>query len=87
MYKIELARKAAKFYKKCDTITAKRLNFAFSKLSKDPFRDYNIKQLSGKLEGSLRLRLGDIRIIYSVDDRNKIVYIEVVDFRGDVYKT
>lgn len=86
MFKIELSRKAAKFYQKADNVTLKRLNLAFSKLSEDPFRHYNIKKLSGELEGSFRLRLGGLRIIYSIDDNRKIVYIEIIGFRGDVYK-
>ena len=86
MFKIELSRKAAKFYQKADNVTLKRLNLAFSKLSEDPFRQFNIKKLSGELEGGFRLRLGNMRIIYSVDDNKKVVYIEVIGFRGDVYK-
>jgi mRNA interferase RelE/StbE len=86
MFKIELSRKAAKFYQKADIVTLKRLNLAFLKLSEDPFRHHNIKKLSGELEGSFRLRLGSIRIIYSADDKRKIVYIEVIGSRGDVYK-
>ena len=86
MHKIELSRKAAKFYQKADSITVKRLNFAFSKLSEDPFTHYNIKRLSGELEGSLRLRVGGMRIVYSVDQKSQTVYIEVIGFRGDVYK-
>jgi len=31
MYKIELSRKAAKFYKKVDAVTVKRLNLVFAK--------------------------------------------------------
>ncbi len=38
------------------------------------------------MAGSYRLRIGNIRIIYSGDDSIKIVYIEVIGFRGDVYK-
>lgn len=87
MYKIELSRKAAKFYQKADTKIVKRLNLAFSKLSEDPFRKYNIKNLSGDLKGSYRLRIGDMRIIYSVDEGKNIIYIEVIGFRGDIYKT
>ena len=87
MYKIELSRKAAKFYQKADTVTAKRLNLAFSRLAEDPFQQYNIKKLSGELKGSYRLRLGDMRIIYSVDEAKNIVYIEVIGFRGDIYKS
>jgi mRNA interferase RelE/StbE len=86
MYSIELSRKAAKFYQKAENVTLKRLNLAFSKLSEDPFRHFNIRKLSGELEGSFRLRLGTMRIIYSVDDKKKVVYIEVIGFRGDVYK-
>ena len=86
MYEIELAKKAAKFYQKADTPTVRRLNAAFDRLAEDPFHHYNIKPLSGELEGSYRLRIGNIRIIYSVDDTIKIVYIEVIGFRGDVYK-
>jgi mRNA interferase RelE/StbE len=87
MYKIELSRQAAKFYQKTDTVTARRLNLAFAKLSENPCSHYNIKRLTGELKGSFRLRAGDIRIIYSVDDKTKIVYIEVIRPRGDVYKT
>ena len=87
MFKIELSRKAAKFYQKADTVTAKRLNLAFSRLTEDPFLQYNIKKLSGELKGSYRLRLGDMRIIYSVDEAKNIVYIEVIGFRGDIYKS
>ncbi|ADH86533.1 type II toxin-antitoxin system RelE family toxin [Desulfurivibrio alkaliphilus] len=86
MYEIELSRKATKFYQKTDTTTARRLNIAFDQLAADPFHHYNIKPLSGELQGSYRLRIGGIRIIYSVDDTIKVVYIEVVGFRGDVYK-
>jgi len=47
---------------------------------------FNIKKLSGELKGSYRLRTGDMRIIYSVDEEQNIVYIEVIGFRGDIYK-
>ncbi len=32
------------------------------------------------------MRIGNIRVIYSIDDTIKIVYMEVIGFRGDVYK-
>ena len=86
MYKIELAGKAAKFYQKADTITTRRLNLAFEKLSENPFGHHNIKRLSSELAGSFRLKMGNIRIIYSVDNKNRIIYIEVIGWRGDVYK-
>jgi mRNA interferase RelE/StbE len=86
MYEIEFSRKAAKFYQKVDTTTVRRLNAALSILAEDPFSHYSIKRLSGELKGSYRIRIGGIRIVYSVDESQKIVYIEVIGFRGDVYK-
>ncbi|MFP7753856.1 type II toxin-antitoxin system RelE family toxin [Thermodesulfobacteriota bacterium B35] len=86
MYEIELSRKAARFYQKIDTPTVRRLNAAFDRLAEDPLHHYNIKRLSGALHGSYRLRIGNLRIIYSVDEKSRIVYIEVIGFRGDVYK-
>ena len=86
MYEIELSKKAAKFYRKADAATARRLNAAFDRLAEDPLRHYSIKPLSGHLQGSYRMRIGNIRVIYSVDDAVRIVSIEVIGFRGDVYK-
>jgi mRNA interferase RelE/StbE len=86
MYRIEFARKAAKFYKRVDAITAKRLNKIFKGLEEGPFSQPNTKYLQAELSGSYRIRMGNIRIIYSVNDTNKIVYIEVIGSRGDVYK-
>jgi mRNA interferase RelE/StbE len=87
MYEIRLSRKAAKFYQKADIPTARRLNDAFDRLAYDPHHQPDIKPLSGVLKGSCRLRMGNIRIIYSVDDTLRTVTIEVLGFRGDVYKS
>ena len=86
MYRIEFARKAAKFYKRVNAVTAKRLNNIFKGLEENPFSLPNTKHLQAELSGSYRIRMGNIRIIYSVNDTDKIVYIEVIGFRGDVYK-
>jgi mRNA interferase RelE/StbE len=86
MYEIEFSKKAAKFYQKADTVTVRRLNASLDRLAADPFQQANVKPLTAELQGSYRLRVGNIRIIYSVDDAIKIVYIEVIGFRGDVYK-
>jgi len=86
MYRIEFAKKAAKFYKRTDAVSARRLNHILKRLEDNPFNLPNIKHLQAELAGSYRIRIGNIRIIYSVDDAHKIVYIEVIGFRGDVYK-
>jgi len=87
MFDIRLTKKAEKFYQKANASTVRRLNLAFERLSEDPFRPPHIKRLKGELIGSFRLRIGDIRIIYSVDEPDEVVYIEIIGYRGDIYKT
>ena len=56
-------------------------------LQKFDRQDVNIKikKLSGKWEGFYRIRSGKIRIICSFDFKFKIVGIEEIDFRGNIY--
>lgn len=86
MYELRFARKAAKFYQKTDVPTARRLNRIFGMLEENPFGHPGTKQLKGELAGSLRIRIGNVRIIFSVDEEDRIVYIEVIGYRGNVYK-
>ena len=44
------------------------------------------RKLKGKWEGYYRIRKGRIRIILRVDSESKIVFVDMVDFRGSVYK-
>ncbi len=67
MYKVLAHRKALKFYRKLDKKTASRIDTVIERFRKDPFSHKNIKVLSGKFAGSYRYRMGNIRIIYSVD--------------------
>lgn len=44
----------------------------------------DIKKLSG--HNLYRLRVGDYRLLYMVDDEIRLINIENIDNRGDVYK-
>ena len=44
-----------------------------------------IKKLKG-YDDLLRLRVGDYRIIYTVDNGKLIIYVIDIDNRGDIYK-
>ena len=46
----------------------------------------DLKKLEGKWEGYYRLRKGKIRIIFEVNKNEKVLFVERIDFRGDVYK-
>jgi len=86
MFEIEFSRKAEKFYRSADEKTARILNRCFEIIAKEPFYHANIKKLHGEFEGSYRYRSGNLRIIYSVNEEEKVIYIEVITDRGMSYR-
>ena len=79
-YRIEFQKAAVKFLKKQDKKTQTRILQAVKNLPEGS----DIKKLKGY--DLYRLRVGDIRVIYDVKEEVKIVSIESINNRGDVYK-
>ncbi len=46
----------------------------------------DIRKLSGEWKGYYRLRKGKLRIIFEVSKVERFLFVEKIDFRGDVYK-
>ncbi len=51
-----------------------------------PYRRLDIRRLRGDWESFLRLRVGDIRIIFKIDFESKTIYIYHIHYRGSAYK-
>lgn len=81
MYQIIIKKKAKKFIDKLPVNERKRVVSAIERLPNGE----DIKRLKG-YDDLLRLRVGDYRIIYTIDNGKLIVYVIDVDNRGDVYK-
>lgn len=79
-YKIIFEKEAQKFLDKQDRNMRLRLYRAIYKLPQGT----DIKKLKG--HNLYRLRVGDCRIIYSIDDSIRLIDIENINNRGDVYK-
>ncbi len=48
--------------------------------------EMDIKKLRGERKDFLRLRIGDIRIIFKMDTSNSEVRIFAINHRGSIYK-
>ena len=46
----------------------------------------DLRKLSGEWEGYYRLRKGRLRIIFEIDKTDRVLFVDRIDFRGDVYK-
>lgn len=81
MYRIILKKKAKKFIEKLPANERRRLVAEIERLPDGE----DIKKLKG-YDNLLRLRVGDYRVVYSVDHGMLIVYVIDIDNRGDIYK-
>ncbi len=81
MYKIEFEKKALKFLQKLPQKQRERIFEAIRGLP----HSGDIKVMQG-VKGYFRLRVGDFRVIYSVDHGRLIVLVVEIGNRGDIYK-
>lgn len=88
MWKIDVSRQADKFTKKENIKDEKLLSLIqkFINYSKGVDENINVKKLKGKWEGYHRIRIGKIRIILKANFKEREIFIDTIDYRGDVYK-
>ena len=84
MYKVTIKKSAAKAIAKLPKIVTNRLIPAIKKLSEEP-RPQSAKKLQGE-ESLWRIRVGDYRVVYSVEDTIMIVDVLQVAHRKDIYR-
>ena len=78
---LRLTKRFQKSFEKLDRITRDRVEKAVGELADNPRLG---KSLKGELDGEWSLRVGEYRVLYSVD--KAIVWIETVRHRKDVYR-
>ncbi|HEC86379.1 MAG TPA: type II toxin-antitoxin system RelE/ParE family toxin [Thermoplasmatales archaeon] len=61
------------------------INKAIDALKNNPFHGSDIKRLRGKLEGKYRLRVGEYRVVYSLDEKEKTIIIMDIRLRKSIY--
>ena len=83
-YKITFARSARKELQTLPIDVAERILVKIESLSENA-RPTGCKKLSGGMN-LWRLRAGQYRVIYKIDDNSRIVDVVVVRHRRDVYR-
>ncbi len=83
-YKIILSNSAEKELYKLQKSEVKKIVSSIDSLQSDP-RPIGCKKLKGP-EHFLRIRSGNFRIIYSLDDTKKIIRVLIIRNRKDAYK-
>lgn len=83
-YEIEFSHKAAKQFADLETEAQRRLRPRIDALAEDP-RPNGCKKLTD-MKGAYRIRVGDFRVVYTVDDEIEVVGIARVGDRASVYR-
>ena len=83
-YRITFARSAGKELQKLDPPIARRIFKAIEKLAAYP-RPTGCVKLTGS-QNEWRIRIGDWRVIYTIDDAARAVDIAAIRHRSDAYR-
>jgi mRNA-degrading endonuclease RelE of RelBE toxin-antitoxin system len=83
-FTVILSRQAEHFYKKLDSKIKAEVSAVLISLEEEP---YNGKRLHGALKENYSLRVGEkIRVIYSVSEKEKTVYVVAIGPRRNIYQ-
>jgi len=85
MYEIEFQPRAAKDLEKLDRVAAGRILTKIRWLAVN-FDSIKPESLVDRLEGLLKLRVGDYRVVYRADREKSVLRIELVGHRRDIYR-
>ena len=84
MYEIRLTKRVERQLSKLVPEVQIRLQIAIDALDENPRPD-GVKKLKGK-DNQYRLRVGDYRIIYTIEDQKLLIVVVQLGARSDVYK-
>jgi mRNA interferase RelE/StbE len=84
MYKITFSKNADKVLRKIPRNMALIIGNKIKELANNPKEMRNVKQLTD--HPGYRLRVGDWRIIYTINDNELLIHVLNVKTRGEVYK-
>ncbi|MBI2939339.1 MAG: type II toxin-antitoxin system RelE/ParE family toxin [Chloroflexi bacterium] len=84
-YTIRLARPAAKALERLDQSTEGRVRTRLRELADDPFDPRLSKPLVG-VEGLRSSRIGGWRVLFTVNEAERAVYVVAIRPRGEAYR-
>ncbi len=86
MFEIIIDKEVRKALKKLPKHDQARLIEKIEGLKNDP-RPNGVKALQGNWQGFYRVRVGDYRVIYNIEDEILTIYVVKVAHRRQIYET
>ena len=85
-YRLLFDPQTQKFFKKHPPSESEKIVKRLNTLSLDPFASYNNLTKLKETNSSYRMRIGNTRVVYTIDATNKTIYVAEIKPRGSSYK-
>ncbi|MEB1809554.1 MAG: type II toxin-antitoxin system RelE/ParE family toxin [Bacillaceae bacterium] len=85
-YNVQFSKEALRYFSKLDRKKKEKLASVIDALKENPFLLPNVKPLQGLPYDMYLVRVGDLRIIYRLENEKLLILILKIGSRGDIYK-
>ncbi len=86
MFKVVVHKRAVRYLNKLPISQKEKIKDVLKELGIEPLQRSDIKHMLGEWKGYYRIRIGDIRIIFWIDQEENTIYVDHIGPRGDIYK-
>lgn len=86
MYIVLLSDPSRYFFEEASAKLQRSLDRCFEQLKNSPKYHPNIKPLKGNLSGYYRYRVGDYRVLYTIDEQENLVFVNAIAHRSQIYE-
>jgi len=84
MYKVTFSKQADKTLRRMPRNTAQNVVKKIKELAVNPKRMRNVKKLTD--HPGYRLRIGDWRVVYTLNENEVLIHVVKIKSRGEIYK-
>jgi len=85
-YKVVIHKRAVKYLEKLPMNQRETIKSALRVLEIGGFESLKVKSMEGQWKGYKRFRLGSMRVIFYLDEREQAIYVDYIGSRGNIYK-
>ena len=85
MYSIQRSPKVVEIFKKLAKKNPRQLEIIMKKFEEVAGSPHRFKPLSNIMKGFRRVHFGSFVLIYSIDEKNKVVVLEDYDHHDNIY--
>ena len=87
MYDLKPHKRVIKYLKRLPEDKKELVKTKLRSLAIAPDQYSGLVSMTGQWKGYSRIRIGELRVIFEIDDLNKTIYIDYLGPRGEIYKS